>query len=226
LGTTAVGQRLQDVYRRLLAAYGPQRWWPADGPFEVMVGAVLTQNTAWTNVEKAIDNIKAAGALNPRAIRDMPPDELARMIYSCGYYNVKAKRLKALVGWLGQAGNEDPPGLDHRSTDSLRQDLLAVYGIGPETADSIILYAARRPVFVIDAYTRRICRRLGLMPAMDNYTAYQSLFMENLPRETLLYNEYHALLVQLGKTVCRPRPDCPECCLRDVCADYRQEVVS
>jgi endonuclease-3 related protein len=191
-----------------------------------MVGAVLTQNTTWTSVEKAIDNLKAAGALNPRSIQAMPPDELARLIYSCGYHNVKAKRLKALVEWLGQAGSDDPAGLDHRSTDSLRQELLAVYGIGPETADSIILYAARRPVFVIDAYTRRICRRLGLTPALDSYAAYQALFMENLPRETLLYNEYHALLVQLGKTVCRPRPVCPECCLQAVCADYCQEVVS
>jgi endonuclease-3 related protein len=200
--------------------YGPQHWWPADEPFEVMVGAILTQSAAWVNVEKAINNLKNAGMLSPRALRRLGLTELATLIRPCGYFNAKARKLKALAEWLGQAYSDDPDNIGATSLKQLRPQLLTVHGIGEETADSIILYAANKPIFVIDAYTRRIIDRLGLTPRCsrgNSYSAYQSLFMENLPHRTALFNEYHALLVHHGKTVCRKQPLCPECCLRDIC---------
>jgi endonuclease-3 related protein len=200
--------------------YGPQHWWPADEPFEVMVGAILTQSAAWVNARKAINNLKAAGMLSPRALRRLSPTELATLIRPCGYFNAKARKLKALAEWLGQAYSDDPDNIGATSLKRLRPQLLAVHGIGEETADSIILYAASKPIFVIDAYTRRIIDRIGLAPRCSrghSYSAYQSLFMENLPHRTTLFNEYHALLVHHGKKVCRKRPLCPECCLRDIC---------
>jgi len=197
--------------------YGPRHWWPADEPFEVMVGAVLTQSAAWLNVEKAIANLKAAEALSPRALRRLNLPELAALIRPSGYYNAKAAKLKALVNWLKECCHDDLKKLFATSTDELRQQLLAVYGIGEETADSIVLYAANKPVFVIDAYTRRIITRLGLAPDGNSYAAYQALFMDNLPPDVTLFNEYHALLVHLGKNVCRRRPLCRQCCLKDIC---------
>ncbi len=213
---TETGQ-LQDIYRQLLDVYGTQNWWPAEEPFEVMVGAILTQSTAWRNVEKAITNLKAAGTLSPQALRHYSLSDLATLIYPCGYYNVKARKLKSLVRWLEEYCQDNLGKLFAISSDQLRQQLLSVWGIGEETADSIILYAANGPVFVIDAYTRRIINRIGLAPDSNGYAAYQSLFMDNLPADVTLFNEYHALLVCLGKDVCRPRPLCPQCCLRDIC---------
>lgn len=211
------GQRLEDVYRRLMGRYGPQHWWPAEGPFEVMVGAILTQSAAWGNVEKAIANLKMAGALSPPALRRLPPSELACLIRPCGYYNAKALKLKSLAGWLGESCHDDLKLLSQKESDSLRSELLGIHGIGEETADSILLYAIGKPVFVIDAYTRRIVDRLGLTPPASSYVAYQALFMDNLPADSQLFNEYHALLVSLGKNVCRRRPRCLECCLSDIC---------
>ncbi len=204
---------LLGTYRRLLNRYGPQYWWPAREPFEVIVGAILTQSTAWTNVERAIDNLRTAGKLSATALRELSEPELADLIHPCGYYNIKARRLKAFVKWFSEkyAGNLDR--LFSRDTDGLRRELLGVNGIGEETADSILLYAGNRPVFVIDAYTRRILSRLGLAPSQDSYTAYQALFVENLPADTQLFNEYHALLVRLGKETCRKIPRCGDCCL-------------
>jgi endonuclease-3 related protein len=202
--------------RRLLAAYGPQHWWPADEPFEVMVGAVLTQSTAWTNVAMAIANLKAAKALSAMAMRRLNADALGALIRPSGYYHVKTRRLKALVEWLGEQG-DDLRGLFARDMPELRSELLAVFGIGEETADSILLYAAGKPSFVIDAYTRRIIDRVGVPVAGGSYGDHQRLFMDNLPADVALFNEYHALLVQHGKRTCRPIPRCPECCLRDVC---------
>lgn len=219
-----LSRALLDIYHRLLVRYGPQHWWPAEGPFEMMVGAVLTQNTAWTNVAKAIDNLKAAGALSPGAMRRLPMDRLSSLVHPCGYYNVKAARLKALVDWLGEQYSDDLDRLFGNGVDSLRQQLLSVQGIGEETADSIILYAADKPVFVIDAYTRRILRRIGLAPGADGYRAYQDFFMDNLPADAELFNEYHALLVRLGKEACRQRPVCRGCCLSDICHYYLKEV--
>jgi endonuclease-3 related protein len=208
---------LLKVYNRLLSSFGLQHWWPGDSPFEVMVGAVLTQSTAWRNVEKAIDNLKAADALSPEALHQMPAEKIAALIRPSGYYNQKARKMKALVDWLAAEHQGNPETLALSPTGELRAQLLDLLGIGPETADSILLYAANRPVFVIDAYTRRIISRLGLAPQKNTYDEYQNLFMRNLPSDVSLFNEYHALLVRLGKTACRKEPGCDECCLFDIC---------
>ncbi|MBI2980164.1 MAG: endonuclease [Chloroflexi bacterium] len=213
----AVGEKLQNIYLQLIDCYGPQHWWPAEEPFEVMVGAILTQSAAWVNVEKAIANLKSARVLSPGALRRLSLSELATLIHPCGYYNAKALKLKALVDWLGEGYDDNLSNLFTNSIGELREQLLAIWGIGPETADSIILYAADKPVFVIDAYTRRIIDRIGLTPSSNSYAAYQFLFMDNLPADVALFNEYHALLVCLGKNVCRKRPLCQQCCLRGIC---------
>ncbi len=200
-----------------MAHYGPQHWWPADGPFEVMVGAILTQSAAWGNVEKAIANLKAAGALSPAGIRRLPLAELAEIIHPSGYYNAKAHKLKSLALWLEENCDDDLGQLFAGDSGRLREQLLSLHGIGPETADSIILYAAGKPVFVIDAYTRRIVSRVGLAAVDSSYRACQALFTDNLPADVRLFNEYHALLVCLAKDVCRRRPLCPECCLNEIC---------
>ncbi|MFC1955701.1 endonuclease III domain-containing protein [Chloroflexota bacterium] len=205
------------IYRKLMAHYGSQHWWTAPEPFEVIVGAILTQSAAWSNVEKAITSLKAARALNPQALRQLPRDEVARLIYSSGYYNAKTQKLKSFAHWLGENYNDDLDKLFANSIDHLRRQLLSVHGIGYETADSIILYAAKKPIFVIDAYTRRIINRLGLSPNNNTYTAYQALFMSNLLPDVALFNEYHALLVCLAKNICRPHPLCQPCCLSDIC---------
>jgi endonuclease-3 related protein len=208
-----IGIILHYVFRRLLDRYGPQHWWPAEEPFEVIVGAILTQSTAWTNVEKAITSLKNSGNLSPAALRRLSDSELAGLIHSCGYYNVKARRLKSFVNWLGEKYDDDLDKMFTGDIEILRQALLSVYGIGEETADSIILYAGNRPTFVIDAYTRRIINRLGLTLDQNSYVAYQEFFVMNLPVDPSLFNEYHALLVRLGKDVCRTRPVCQNCCL-------------
>jgi endonuclease-3 related protein len=204
---------LQNTYRLLFTKYGPQHWWPAEEPFEVIVGAILTQSAAWTNVEKAIKNLKQADALKPDALRQLPQDELARLIHACGYYNVKARKLKAFVEWFGENYGDNLKKLFTEDTSELRKQLLDIYGIGEETADSILLYAGNKPIFVIDAYTRRIMGRMGISPHRDSYAAWQGLFMANLPADTTLFNEYHALLVRLAKDVCRTKPLCRQCCL-------------
>ena len=203
---------LMSVYRELFRAYGRQHWWPGETPFEVCIGAILTQNTAWTNVDRAIRNLKAAGALNAAALRALPQDELATLIKPSGYFNVKARKLKEFVRWLGARCGDDLDALFAAETGRLREELLAVHGIGEETADSILLYAGGKPVFVIDAYTRRVFERLGLAPEPGHrYADFQQQFMDNLPPDVPLYNEYHALIVQLGKGTCRPAPRCGEC---------------
>jgi len=210
-------QQLLKIYHRLSACYGPQHWWPAEEPFEVIVGAILTQSAAWINVEKAITGLKSAGALSPSILRKLPLSEIAALIYSCGYYNAKALKLKSFCQWLGENYEDDLDRLFSVDTGSLRQQLLAIHGIGEETADSIMLYAGNKPIFVVDAYTRRVISRIGISLDRDSYNAYQMLFMENLPGDVRLFNEYHALLVQLGKAICRKQPICRECCLKDMC---------
>jgi len=210
-------RKLRFIYRTLYTNFGPQHWWPAQEPFEVMVGAILTQSAAWRNVEKAIANLKAAKALSPEALRRLSLSEVAALIYPCGYYNAKALKLKSLASWLGKYYDDNLNNLFIGNTDHLRQQLLSIHGIGEETADSIILYAAHKPVFVIDAYTRRIINHIGLAPASNSYITYQALFMNNLPTDTGLFNEYHALLVCLAKDVCRHRPLCQQCCLNGIC---------
>lgn len=208
------------VHDTLLAAFGPQHWWPGDTPFEVMVGAVLTQNTAWTNVEKAIANLKAADALSCPAILDLETPALADLIRPAGFFNVKAKRLRALCAFLRDEGVAVAPELlaDTAPLPRLRHKLLAVHGVGEETADSILLYALNQPSFVVDAYTRRIFTRLGLLAGDETYAHIQALFQRHLPAGLSLYNEYHALIVALGKDFCRPKPRCSPCPLAGYCS--------
>lgn len=210
----AVAQQLLDIHRRLTDHYGPLHWWPADTPFEVVVGTVLTQNTAWGNVEKALANLKAAGALEPAALLALPLDTLADLIRPSGTYTVKARRLQGLLQWLGEDWQARLTG----DLEKLRHELLSVPGVGPETADAILLYARGYPTFVVDAYTRRILGRLSIRPADESYEGYRRLFMNHLPPNAALYNEYHAQLVQLGKDFCRTTPRCIGCPLQDVCA--------
>ncbi len=218
-----LNHRLTEVYRLLLDRYGPQHWWPADTPFEVIVGAILTQSAAWGNVEKAIANLKRADALTPASLRQLPLSKLAQLIYRSGYYNAKALKLKSFVEHLEEAHRDSLEKLFSPDILPLRSELLDIHGIGPETADSIILYAAHKPIFVIDAYTRRILTRLGLSPSVDNYPAFQALFMDNLPADEKLFNEYHALLVRHGKEFCRKSPVCSDCCLRQLCLYHMKE---
>ena len=206
---------LTRTYRTLLRAYGPQQWWPGDTPFEIMVGAVLTQNTAWTNVEKAIANLKAVDALSAEAIVAADPLRLAEWLKPSGYFNIKAKRLRAFCVWYLAQGGYD--GLARRDTATLRADLLAVHGIGPETADDILLYAFARPVFVIDAYTRRIFARLGLIAGDEPYEELRAFCERHIRADVQTYNEFHALIVVHGKDVCRPKPRCERCVLRRHC---------
>ena len=213
----AQSKPLMDVYHRLFQAHGPQHWWPGDSPFEIVVSAILTQATTWTNVEKAVHNLKTAGILTPGGLRDVPTDELAQLIRSSGYFNVKARRLKAFICHLWDAHNGSLEAMLRSNSFSLRRELLSIRGIGEETADDILLYAAEKPFFVIDAYTRRILERLGMNNGADSYADYQRLFHEALPADARLFNEYHALLVRHGKDVCRPTPLCEKCCLRKTC---------
>ena len=202
-------QFLETVYSRLLQAYGPQNWWPADEPFEVMVGAVLTQNTSWFNVEKAINNLKQAHELDAAKILALADDELASLIRPSGYFNVKTRRLKNLCQWIMEAGGLKA--LAHWNTSDLRVALLSLNGIGPETADDILLYAFERPVFVIDIYTRRLFSRLGLICGDEDYETLRHLFESALPDDVPLYNEYHALIVRHAKERCSQDEDCLHC---------------
>ena len=208
---------LLEVYQRLYHAYGPQHWWPGDSPFKVIIGAILTQSTAWSNVEKAMHNLKTAGVLSPQGLRDIPREELAALLRPSGYFNIKAKKLKAFINHLWEHYQGDLDSFLARDTAPLRRELLSIYGIGEETADDIVLYAAGKPSFVIDAYTRRILNRLGLGRSAATYPEYQELFRQALPRDPSLYNEYHALLVRHGKDVCKKRPLCSGCCLLEEC---------
>ncbi|QJA06342.1 endonuclease III domain-containing protein [Thermosulfurimonas marina] len=207
---------LREIYERLYQHFGPQGWWPAESPFEVCVGAILTQNTNWRNVERALKNLKERGLLEPHRLAKLSETELANLIRPAGYFRVKARRLKAFLGWLLERCEGDLSALAEIDTETLRREFLEIPGIGPETADSILLYALERPVFVVDAYTKRILVRHGLVTEEADYSEIQGVFMENLPPEVPLYNEYHALFVACGKHYCLPRrPRCPSCPLRE-----------
>ena len=214
---TSTNRRLLGIYADLLRRYGPQRWWPADTPFEVMVGAILTQATSWTGAAKAVSRLKAAGALSPSAIRDMDTETLAKLIHPSVYHNSKARRLKELAVYLGNRFGDDLGAMSRQETDTLRKELLGVYGIGEETADAILLYAVGRPAFVIDAYTMRLFSRLGLAPQRRSYSAYREMFTTAMPEEQSLFAEYHALIVRHAVEVCRRHPDCGRCCLLQIC---------
>ena len=203
---------LLDLYARLLKAFGPRHWWPADSKFEIAVGAILTQNTAWRNVTQAITSLKARNLLSPRGLYDVPVQDLATAIRPAGYYNVKAQRLKHFVHFLFQESEGDLGRLFTRDLDTLREAFLSVNGIGPETADSILLYAGNKPTFVVDAYTRRILFRHHLTPEEIPYDELRDLFMDCLEPDATLFNESHALLVHLGHTFCtRKDPRCTAC---------------
>ena len=204
-------QLLREMFDILLGHFGSQEWWPGDTTLEMMVGAVLTQNTNWKNVQKAIENLKQKGLLSLEALMDLSPEELAREIRPAGYYNVKAKRLRNLLNFLSDRYASDLEQFLSDTTEALREGLLSVNGIGPETADSIMLYGARRPVFVIDTYTHRILFRHGMIGEESGYYEMQDLFMDHLPYDTGLFNEFHALIVQVGKAYCRPVPRCDTC---------------
>ena len=207
------------IYKRLFSAYGEQHWWPGFDPFEIIVGAILTQQVAWKNVEKALAALKAAGLLNPETLLHAPLDEVAPLIRPTIYYNAKAKKLHSFLLFLQERHHGDLADLFALSVPAMREELLSVHGIGEETADSIILYAAGKLSFVVDAYTRRILQRVGLIGGAEPYAALRDLFMENIPRDVKLYNEYHALFVRHGKERCRSRgPLCSSCPLGDVCA--------
>ena len=207
--------RLLFMYERLFESFGPQGWWPGDTPFEMAVGAVLTQNTNWSNVERAIINLKAARALSARAIHDMDNMTLAELIRPAGYFNVKAKRLKSFAGFLLDRYGGSMKRMRRTALVEVRLQLLEVHGVGPETADSIILYALQKPVFVIDAYTRRVLSRHGVMDAGEGYETFRGLFEKSLDPDTQMFNEFHALFVAVGKNYCRPKkPRCSECPLQ------------
>ena len=216
--------RLLDIYDRLYDHYGPQHWWPGDSRFEMMVGAVLTQAAAWTNVEKAISNLVAADVMSPRAIRDIGQASLARLVHPSGYFNSKARKLRALAMYLGERFDDDLDDMLREDAVLLREELLGVYGIGEETADDILLYALGVPTFIVDNYTRRVFSRLGLAPDKTSYSLHRSLFMDHLPTGVELFQEYHALIVRHGKEACRKKPRCHGCPLLKVCPTGEKEV--
>ncbi|MCW8963991.1 MAG: endonuclease III domain-containing protein [Gammaproteobacteria bacterium] len=207
---------IRQVYQHLLKHHGSQDWWPGDTPFEIMVGAILTQNTAWSNVEKAIANLKVADCLDAATIVALPHDDLAEMLRPSGYFNIKTRRLQAFCEWLLAQGGEQA--VAEYDTEAMRDALLEVYGVGPETADDIVLYAFHRPVFVIDAYTRRIFSRLGIISGDEGYEELRGRFESTLKGKAKLYNEYHALIVMHGKDVCRVKPRCHACVFTDKCS--------
>lgn len=199
------------LYRRLHRHYGDLHWWPGETPLEVSVGAILTQNTAWTNVEKAIKRLKEARSLNVRALYRLPHARLAPLIKSAGYFNVKARRLKHFISFLQKRYGGSLRKMFSEKPSRLREELLSVNGIGPETADSILLYAGGKAIFVIDAYTKRILSRHRILAYKDDYDEFQKLFMKQLPRSAAFYNQYHAMFVNIGKDFCRKRPLCASC---------------
>jgi len=203
---------LTQIYQALYQSFGPQYWWPGETPFEVAVGAILTQNTNWGNVEKAIQNLKKQEVLSAKTIHEMPAAELAELIRPAGYFNIKTKRLKAFIGFLLNDFHGSMERMKKDDMHSLREKLLAINGIGPETADSILLYAFGKPSFVIDAYTKRVLSRHKIMEDTRSYEDFQELFHSSLMRDVQLFNEFHALFVRVGKTYCKRRaPLCDEC---------------
>ena len=207
---------IEAIYQTLADHYGDLRWWPAETPYEVIVGAVLTQNTAWRNVEKAITNFGGGGLLSPQFVRDVDPMRLAAIIHPAGFYNQKTLYLKAVTTWFAQYGY-DVDVVRGQPLDSLRRELLAVKGVGKETADSILLYAFGFATFVVDDYTMRLCARYGV-EAGKTYDAVKAHFEANLPQSAEVYNNYHAYIVMLGKDYCRKtRPRCEDCPLTEMC---------
>ncbi len=211
---------LLEIYNLVLKEFGSQKWWPIiskNKRFEIMVGAILTQNTAWKNVEKAIENLDREGLLDLERMHETDTKGLARLIRAAGYYNQKAKKLKNFTKFLIDKYDGDIKKMFRKNTIELRKELLSVNGIGPETADSILLYAGCKPVFVVDAYTKRVFSRIGLISKDASYDKIQEFFMKNLPKDYKLFNEYHALIVMLGKSICKKEPNCGDCPINGFC---------
>ena len=217
---TGTNQVLMEMYNLLYSALGPQNWWPAETEFEMMVGAILTQNTNWNNVEKAILNLKEKALLSIRELSQIPESILAEYIRPAGYYNLKVKRLKNLIKFIENRYNGDINKLFNLDIEVIRKELLSVKGIGLETADSIVLYGAGRPLFVVDTYTHRILTRHGLIEEEAGYNDLQLFFMDNLSHDVELYKEFHALIVKTGKDFCRREPRCSECPLEDLAPKF------
>jgi endonuclease-3 related protein len=216
------GKPLLPIHKRLYNRFGKQYWWPGETPFEVCVGAILTQSTAWSNVEKAIDNLKKEDLLTPQKLNRVETKRLAQLIKPAGYYNAKTRKLKEFTTHLAENHNNDLDRLFSQPIPKLREELLSIWGIGPETADSIILYAAEKPTFVVDAYTKRVFHRLGFTKEDIHYEKLKEFSENNLPRDTQVYNEFHALIVRLGKEHCKKtKPLCAGCPL---IKDCRQDI--
>lgn len=215
-----LSSQLNKIFNSLYNRFGPQYWWPAEGEnkkLEIIIGAILTQNTAWSNVEKAITNLKVNKFLHIKIINEMNVNQLALLVKSSGYNRQKAERIKLLCNYIYRRYDGDIERLLDKPIEDLRSELLQIKGIGPETADSIILYAGEKPIFVVDAYTRRIFSRLGLTSEEAKYDELQYLFMKHLPHNTTLFNEFHALIVRLAKLYCKKKPLCDECPLSEMC---------
>lgn len=209
------GRKLNEMFSLLYNHFGPQGWWPGETTLEVMVGTVLTQNTNWKNAAKAIENLKNRDLLSINALYSLKESDLAQEIQSAGYFNIKAKRLKNLINYIAELYRGELSLLFEEDTQNLRESLLSIKGIGPETADSILLYAGNRPVFVIDAYTYRILLRHSMCDEQIAYHELQEIFMDNLPEDAQLFNEFHALIVQTGKEFCSKKPACDACPLKE-----------
>ena len=202
---------LMKIYHTLLAAFGPRHWWPAKTSEEVIFGAILAQNTTWKNAKRAIEELKNAGKLSFEAIKKMNEKKLGELVRPARFFNQKAKALIVFADYFGNKYNFNIKKMKKSPLANLREELLSLYRIGPETADSILLYALKKPIFVIDAYTKRIFSQHGFMKIDDSYAAYQNFFMNNLPHDVQLYNEFHALIVHTGYLYCKPKPLCEEC---------------
>ncbi|NLT95688.1 MAG: endonuclease III domain-containing protein [Clostridia bacterium] len=209
---------LLKIYERLLNHFGHRNWWPGDTKWEIIIGAILTQNVSWKNVEKAILNLKNARCFEPADIYRAPLEEIAELIRPSRYYNMKAKKLKAMAGHIIEKyqGNVDAFLKREKGLENLRKEVLSIWGIGPETADSILLYAGELPTFVVDAYTKRIFSRLGLLSETAGYDEMRSFFMNNLPPDRELFNDYHAQIVALGHNICKNVPRCEICPLKEI----------
>jgi endonuclease III related protein len=205
---------LLDIYRALLDHFGPRHWWPGDTPIEICAGAILTQNTNWKNVERAIANLKQARVLSYKGLRDIPLENLAELIRPSGYYNQKAKKLKAFIDFLTREYRGNLSALFQEETEDLREKLLKIKGIGPETADSMLLYAGEHPIFVIDLYTYRVMTRHAWAPEEATYADLQEFFQSQIPQDVELYNDFHAQFVAVGANYCRKTPQCANCPLR------------
>lgn len=206
---------LLKIFSNLYSFYGHQDWWPGDTPFEIAIGAILTQNTNWSNVQKAIENLKKQGLLSPERLNKISTEKLSQLIKPSGYYNIKAKRIRAFLDFLFDYYHGSLKMLKEQETNYIRGQLLSIYGIGPETADSILLYALGKPVFVVDSYTKRVLSRHRILNYNSSYDEFQDLFHNELDRDVQLYNEYHALFVKVGKDYCKPKPLCERCPLAE-----------